>query len=221
MKMQVPASHQSKKRKKQRNSVNLSRTRRRSNRKRITRRRAHKIAPMIHWRELLVSMLLAIGGTVILFLFFYRASGVKGYSMSPTLMNGDLLIVKKQAEIERFNLVQLALPSGKQQIRRVIGLPGETIIYKEDVLYVNHQPVDEKFIIAEINDRKESGVTFTEDYSTESLKTGPIIPEGCYFVLGDNRPYTTDSRQNGLVTAKEIRGVVQLRLFPFDEIAAF
>ncbi|MGX7201906.1 signal peptidase I [Enterococcus plantarum] len=160
----------------------------------------------------LVSVI-AIGVSV----FFISILTVRGYSMVPTLREGDKVLIQKKTTFRRFDLVAYTVGDGDPQIRRIIGLPGETIRYTQDTLFVNEQPVDEKFLVDEINESQKNGRDYTEDLEQQPI----VIPEGYYFVLGDNRPYATDSRHYGLVAEKRFLGKVTTQLFPFNEIKAF
>ncbi|WP_430604116.1 signal peptidase I [Enterococcus sp. DIV0724b] len=157
--------------------------------------------------------ILAIG----LSLAFVTLLTVHGFSMVPTLREGDKVLIRKNSELRRFDLASFTLGGGIPQVRRVIGLPGETIRYKDDTLYVNNQPVDEKFLVAAINESQKNGRNYTEDF----VKKAVIIPKGYYFVLGDNRPYATDSRHYGLVAKGNVFGRVTTQIFPFNEVKSF
>lgn len=137
--------------------------------------------------------------------------------MVPTLREGDKVLIQKKTTFRRFDIVAYTVGDGEPQIRRIIGLPGETIRYTQDTLFVNEQPVDEKFLVDEINESQKNGRDYTEDFEQQPI----VIPEGYYFVLGDNRPYATDSRHYGLVAEKRFLGKVTTQLFPFNEIKAF
>ncbi|MFD1901106.1 signal peptidase I [Enterococcus termitis] len=128
--------------------------------------------------------------------------------MIPTLRNGDILLVQKNNEFQRFDLAVFVNEKNKTQVRRIIGLPGEKIAYKEDILYVNDQPIDEKFIVDEVNESQRNGKNFTEDFTSEDLTSTKIIPDGYYLVLGDNRSYATDSRVYGLISLENMIGKI-------------
>lgn len=133
---------------------------------------------------------------------------VDGSSMVPTLKDGDFLLLKKyDKEIERFDIVVLKNGSDKL-IKRVIGLPGEHIEYIDNELYINHEKiVDIKLF------------TKTNDFMLEDLGVS-VIPDDYYFVLGDNRTNSTDSRIIGLVSKKDIQGTVDFRIFPFNKFGS-
>ena len=103
--------------------------------------------------------------------------------MSPTLENGDLGFALRTKlgfqEIKRFDIVVLESPS-KYLVKRIIGLPGETIEYKDNQLYINGTAMNEPFL----------SNTLTEDFNV-------TLAENEYYVLGDNRQHSMDSRVYG------------------------
>ena len=126
---------------------------------------------------------------------------VDGASMNPTLEDGEILILKKyDRSLERFDIVVLDC-NGEKLVKRVIGLPGEKIAYKDNKLYVDGKRVKEPF---------EHEVT--DDFELEEQ-----IPEGYYFVLGDNRINPTDSRMIGAISKEQIQGTTNFSIFPFDK----
>lgn len=132
---------------------------------------------------------------------------VDGSSMYPTLEDGEILILKKyDKSYERFDVVVFDY-NGSRLIKRVVGLPGETVEYKNNKFYVNGKKVTENF------DRSSD----TMDFKLEDIECEKI-PKGKYFVMGDNRNNSTDSRIIGLVDEKDIKGSTNLSIFPFDKI---
>ena len=131
---------------------------------------------------------------------------VRGTSMSPTLNNGQILILNIfDKKFDRFDVVVFKY-NHEKLIKRVIGLPGEHIEFKNSKLYVNGNQVDEKMISAT-----------TPDFKLEDIGYS-VIPKGYYFVMGDNRNNSKDSRIIGLIPKKTILGTVGLSIFPFNKI---
>lgn len=155
-------------------------------------------------RELIPYIIIII--TVVLIRTFIATPVlVDGPSMSPTLENNQLLILEKfNKKLERNDIVVFKYHNDKL-IKRVIGLPGETVEYKDGYLFINDKKVDDEF------------GSITKDFNLEQLKH-KIIPEDYYFVMGDNRNNSVDSRMIGLVSIKNIKGKAIYRLFPFTKI---
>lgn len=135
---------------------------------------------------------------------------VEGLSMYSTLDDKEVLLLKKyDKSYDRFDIVVFNY-NGTKLIKRVIGLPGETVSYKDNELYINDKYVDEYFL----NGQE------TYDFDLEELGYDKI-PKGYYFVMGDNRDNSTDSRIIGLVSASEIEGTTNFAIFPFDRFGNF
>lgn len=141
--------------------------------------------------------------------YLFSPIRVTGNSMVPTLKNGNIMILNKIGYkikgLKRFDIVVIDY-EGEKIIKRVIGLPGEYVEYKDDKLYINGTLVEEDY------ERKS-----TDDFSLEMLNEDKI-PEDKYLVLGDNRPISKDSRIIGLIDKKEIKGYTSIVVFPFKEI---
>ena len=152
-----------------------------------------------------IDYLLIIIVVVIVRTFIVTPAIVSGASMDDTLKDGQLVLLNKFVyrikDIERFDIVVVKNEQGKDKIiKRVIGLPNETIEYKDNKLYI-----DGKLVKTNLKFKK------TNDFTTT---TG----ENEYFVLGDNRVVSKDSREFGNFTKNEIAGKVTIRLFPFNKI---
>ncbi|WP_265459917.1 signal peptidase I [Enterococcus sp. HY326] len=171
-------------------------------------------------KEIFGAILLAAVLASLIASAFVSLKEVQGYGMSPTLRNDELVLLQKNFDIKRFDIV--AFKRGEAiQVRRVIGLPGEKITYREDTLYVNDQAIDEKFIVSEINESQSNGHQFTEDFSLMEIISQQAVPMDQYLLLGDNRPYATDSRYYGLINTEQIIGKVTARLLPLETLELF
>ena len=148
---------------------------------------------------------------VVLFIkaFIVTPIKVNGESMYPTLEEGDIMILNKTAyyfnKPKRFDIVVVDMPD-EYLIKRVIGLPGEQIEYKDNTLYVDGKKVKENF---------EHGKT--DDFNIKKLGSD-TVPEGYYLVLGDNRGNSLDSRELGFMKEEQLLGRTNLIILPFDRI---
>jgi len=160
--------------------------------------------------------LLVIGAILVLRLWVVETAYVEGRSMQDTLQQGDRVLIFKLLRRERFDVVVLNDPEeGGIDIKRIVGTPGDVVSvvpHVKDVgrhqvvyggeLYVNAQPYEEPYAASAI---------------PSSLPPAKV-PEDSYFVMGDNRDDSIDSRQYGPVKAKNIRGVAVAVVFPIDRI---
>lgn len=182
---------------------------------------------------------------------------VSGDSMSPTLQHDQSMMMYKLATPNRFDVVVVESPDEVYErdengeikkdffgnpvrrlyIKRVIGMPGDTLEYRNNELYINGEKYEEPYLNAyrrQIVGQYMADSTLEEymTYARSVIPTLPqenttlvekngvkVIPEGFYFVLGDNRIYSRDSQEYGLVNKKLIKGVVILRFYPFDKIS--
>ena len=137
---------------------------------------------------------------------------VNGVSMEGTLHDGDIMILNKlqykRNGVERFDIV-VVTNHNTHIIKRVIGLPGDTIEVSDNTLYINGKKYKESYLDKD---------TVTEDFTLEELLGENKVPKGHYFVLGDNREDSLDSRLIGFISEDDIEGIASLTIFPFDRI---
>ena len=150
-------------------------------------------------RDIGLAMLIVLAITT-----FIKPTIVHGTSMTPTLQDGDYLLVSKQAYTfenpERGEIIIFPVgEDNKLYIKRVIGLPGDVITIKNGDVYVN----------GEANDQK-----YTLDGFTSGNIDEMIVPDGELFVLGDNRLNSIDSREIGTQKIDDVKGVAFIRLWP-------
>ena len=108
-------------------------------------------------------------------------------------------------------------PEQKDYIKRVIGLPGDYVEYKDDQLYINGEAIDEPYLDAYKAQVSEGSLT--GDFSLKDVDPSlDVIPEGYVFVMGDNRRFSKDSRHIGIVDQKEIIGNTSIIFWPLSEI---
>ena len=133
---------------------------------------------------------------------------VDGDSMNDTLRNNEILILNKlEKKYDRFDIVVINYEDTKL-VKRIIALPGENISYKDNQLYINNKKFD------------DIETSRTIDFSLEELFDIETIPENHYFVMGDNRNNSLDSRDYrvGLIKEEDIVGVTIFRLYPFNKV---
>lgn len=143
-------------------------------------------------------------------LFLAQATIVYGQSMEPNLYERQRLIIDKVSyhffPPSRNDIVVIAMPDMDEMlVKRVIGLPGETVEVRHGVVYVNDKPLPEPF-------PHDIGYE-----SKEPIVLGPLN----YYVMGDNRDNSNDSRSFGPVQREYILGRVWLRYWPLDDLTAF
>lgn len=152
----------------------------------------------------------------ILFIVIYVVSlhQIVGTSMTPTLNNGDITILDKISykfnNIKRNDIVSIYNEDSKYIVKRIVGLPGESIEYKNNKLYINGEEIKELYLENQI----------TEDFKLNEIGYEKI-PEDMYFVLGDNRKDSLDSRDSsvGLINKSDILGKVRFRIWPLNKIS--
>ena len=166
--------------------------------------------------------------------------------MDPTLADGEVLCVVKHLPINRFDIVVAHEDDGNKDIvKRVIGMPGDTIRYESDKLYINGQETDEPYLAEYLKRFKEDKLqsTYTgtgwdgkkgEYFRTIAQKAQAFtldvnyntsftftVPEGEYLLLGDDRLVSSDSRHVGTFKAKDITGEAKFRFWPLKRIGTF
>ena len=167
------------------------------------------------------ALLIAFAIAAFIRYFLFTPIVVDGDSMMPTLENGDRMIVNKFSykigEPERFDIVVFHAPEKKDYIKRVIGLPGDFVEYKDDQLYINGEPIEEPYL--DTYKAQISEGNLTGDFSLKDIDPSlDVIPEGYVFVMGDNRRFSKDSCHIGIVAQEEIIGNTSIIFWPLSEI---
>lgn len=154
-----------------------------------------------------------------IFNFLFTPVTVEGPSMTPTLLDKQWgfssLIGKFLGNYNRFDVVVVNYEQKDVQlVKRIIGLPGETIEYCDDKLYINGKYVKENYFDKKYVDTQtyNGAILFTDDFGPITLKKNE------YFVMGDNRPRSTDSRVLGAFKKEDILSKSLLVLLPISNI---
>lgn len=151
--------------------------------------------------------------------FLFEPYLVEGSSMDPTLKDGDRLFVNKTlkfiGDVEKGDIVII---DGKEEniryVKRIIGLPGDKVSAVSGKVYVNGTELEEPYLDVNEQEAEEMGMLLTSDF--EEIE----VPEGSYFVMGDNRLNSMDSRNGlGLIEADRILGKSEFIFFPFPHFS--
>ena len=167
---------------------------------------------------------------VLLVVFVIQRDNVYGDSMSPTLESGDVLFTQKiSTYIKKYERGDIVVLNGQNMegynkseylIKRIIGLPGETVKIADGNVYIKPMGHSDYYILQE-NYLPEGTKTTMMDYGTSHGYNEIKLGENEYFCLGDNRPVSNDSRNLGPFTSDRIVAVAVIRIFPFNMIRTF
>ncbi|MDO4311720.1 MAG: signal peptidase I [Eubacteriales bacterium] len=169
------------------------------------------IGELLGW---IVYIAIIIGLTYLIITFVGQRTSVSGHSMETTLQDGDQLIVDKISyrfrEPKRYDIIVFPYQYEDNvfYIKRIIGLPGETVQVKDGYTYIN-------------GERMESDIYGAELMESGGIASEPIIlGEDEYFVLGDNRNHSSDSRDPsvGVLTRDDLLGRAWIRIYPFNNM---
>lgn len=167
--------------------------------------------------EWIKAIVIAIALTFIIRIFFFTPIVVDGASMEPTLQDQERMIVTKIGEPKRFDIIVFHATENQDYVKRVIGLPGDHIEYKDDILYINGKPYDEPYL--EAAKRKITDGLLTNSFTLrETPIQSDVVPEGHLFVMGDNRRFSKDSRHIGAVPMEKVVGTTKIVFSPIDKI---
>ena len=184
--------------------------------------------------------ILIITSIILSRIFLWTPVRVDGHSMDPTLADNEYLLVINKLPINRFDIVVASETENgktKEIVKRVIGLPGDTIQYENDTLYINGKKTDEPYLKDYIQKFKEDKLqstysgkgfeengelfrqmaqiaeAFTVDKDGSATFTKKLLDDE-YLLLGDDRIVSKDSRQVGAFKKEQIKGEAVLRLWP-------
>jgi signal peptidase I len=165
--------------------------------------------------DILEVIVFAIAIFLFLYLLVFQPHKIKGASMDPNFQDGEFLLTDKVTyrfrSPQRGDVIVFKAPlaEGEEYIKRIIGLPGETVSIRNNEIYINDKAIKEKyigpFIVTDGNAFLPEGATVT-------------VPAESYFVLGDNRSHSSDSRAWGFVPKKDINGRAWFIYYPFNKL---
>ncbi len=161
----------------------------------------------------LVYIAIIVGLTWLIITFVGQETSVSGHSMETTLQDGDQLIVDKISyrfrDPKRYDIIVFPYQYEENvyYIKRIIGLPGETVQVKDGYVYIN-------------GEKLESDIYGKEVISGQELQPSRSPGDDEYFVLGDNRNNSSDSRDPsvGILKRKDLLGRAWVRIYPFDKV---
>ncbi len=163
--------------------------------------------------EFIKEPLLAVLAALLISQFLMMHTRIPSGSMIPTINKGDHLIVNLIPSYYRVpdrGEVVVFEYNGENLIKRVIGLPGDIIDLRDGKVYINGEELDEIAYIRTFNS--------TREYVGSSIEFPYTVPEGCYFMMGDNREGSADSRIFGAIPKEKIIAIGAFKIYPLDQI---
>ena len=169
-------------------------------------------------KDMIVTVVTTMIVCLIITRFFFMPVRVKGTSMYPTLYNGSIgfssIISRRVSGIERFDIVIIYVEEKDENlVKRVIGMPGETISYNKGTLYIDGDPIEEYFLDDQYV--KQQVELSYHDYFTDDFTY--TLAEDEYYCLGDNRLVSSDSRFYGPFNSKDIISKDIFIIYPFEK----
>lgn len=171
--------------------------------------------------DIVETVVVALSIFLVIYLFFMQPHQVSGQSMEPTFLDGEYVLTDKVSyqtgEPQRGDVVVFHAPeasgcpegTGCDFIKRVMALPGDTISVHDNALYINGRPLPEPYIPPE-------NVTKAGAFTEGGREV--LLGENEYMVIGDNRPFSSDSRVWGPIGKEEIVGRAFFRYWPVDKM---
>lgn len=161
----------------------------------------------------LETVVVALVISIVLYLFIMTPHEVIGNSMHPTYQNGEYLMANKLLyrfkDPQRGDVIIFKYSDTQDFIKRVIGLPGDKVMLKDGHIYINDKLVDESAYLSD--SIYTNGGEFLHEGETIT------VPDNQYFVCGDNRPHSSDSRTFGPISKDDIKGKAWLVYYPFSQ----
>lgn len=164
---------------------------------------------------------------IFIVVFLVQRDNVSGDSMVPTLNSGDVVFAQKiSTYVKNYKRGDIVILDGSDMegytspeylIKRVVGLPGETIRIKDGNVYIKPADSTDFFLLQE-NYLPTGTMTYVMDTGLKKGYDEVTLADNEYFCMGDNRPVSNDSRNLGPFTVNRIKGVAVIRVFPLNEI---
>ncbi len=200
------------------------------------------------WLEVIALTAIILGIFFTLNRFVFDNCTVSGISMQPTFENNDRVVAMRHAKLSRGEVVVVDAPDepGALYIKRIIGMPGDKVVSKDNQIYINGKKIKQPWLKAgrKLKDNGEDGFSGThytdtqnftisslaktnnykQFYNAEQLQTmrrTNRVPKGTYFVMGDHRSVSKDSRYIGTIKRNKIVGVVKWRYWPFNRMQTY
>lgn len=165
--------------------------------------------------DFLETIVVALSIFVVIYLFILQPHEIKGSSMEPNFHNNEYILTDKISyrfkDPERGNIIVFKAPKNPDidYIKRIIGLPGDRVKVEKGDVYINDKKLPEPYL-------HDKSLLFPGSYMQEGINV--TVAPGEYFVMGDNRPHSSDSREFGPIPKKSIIGKAFLRYWPIKEI---
>lgn len=165
--------------------------------------------------DFLETIVVALSIFVVVYLFIVQPHEVKGSSMEPNFHNNDYILTDKISlklhEPNRGDVVIFKAPKNPEvdYIKRVIGLPGEKVKIQNGEVFINDKKLNEPYLVDKTN-------LFPGSFVQEGISIP--VPEGKYFVMGDNRSHSSDSREFGPIVNNLIIGKAIFRYWPMNKL---
>lgn len=161
----------------------------------------------MEWIKKIAPYLIIIVVVVLIRTFLITPVRVDGSSMYPTLKNNDIILLKKYDKNYQYGDIVILNYLDTKLVKRIIGIPGDKILVSKGILYINGKKVEDPYS------------NLTEDFELKDFGYEKI-PEGYYFVMGDNRTASSDSRIIGCIKEEDILGTTNIRIFPLNRLGS-
>lgn len=173
-----------------------------------------KTKELLSW---VVPIVIAVIVAFVVRQFLLAPVTVKGESMEPTYHDNDRVMILKPGGLDYDDVIVFQSPvEDDHYIKRIVGLPGDNVAVKDEKLYVNGKEVKESYIDkAAAQYEKDTGLPYTDDFTMDEVTGETKVPKDSYFVLGDNRPNSSDSRAYGFINKDAVDGKVVFRYWPW------